>query len=806
MDIRDRIESRFESFGYFISRRRWVIIALTLGFAASLSSQAPNVIIDTSTESFLREGAPAKELYDEFRDQFGRGEVLIMAIEGPDVLAPDFLARLGELHESLEEQVPYLEEVRSLINARVTRGEADELIVEDLLEDWPENPEDWERLRNYVTGNPLYENLLISRDGRLATVSIETVAYSVSDEFNYEEGFADDLVDEQADFLSGAENTEVVVAVREIARRFDAEGFRIQVSGQPALQSDLVEAIQTNMARFVALMILIIALLLFVLFRRISGVILPLAVVLPSVSGTIGSMAIAGEFLSAPTQVLPSLLLAVGIGAAVHILSIFYQYLDRGIEREEAIALSLKHTGLPICMTSLTTAGGLFSFISAEIAPVMAIGIFAPIGILLALIYCLVLLPALLAALPIRPRKTQKNHTEVGQEADWIGEILVATGDFSIRHAKAAVFLTLAVVAISLLGASQIRFGHDIMKWLPESHSFRLATQLFDEQMNGSMVIEILADSGTENGVQSVEFMTALDSVEAELAQLPPMEGVKMGKAISIATITKEISQALNENNPMHYAIPQSRELIAQEMLLFGNSGADDLEPVVDSLFSMARVSIRVPYVDPIEYQPYITSTLALFQERLGPDVRVSTTGFIPIMSATLRAVIRSMTRSYILALLIITPLMILLIGSLRTGIVSMLPNLAPIIITLGIMGWTGIIMDVFTLMLGGIAIGLAVDDTIHYMYNFRRSFLKSGDVHAANRETLRTTGRALFVTSVVLSLGFFIFIFAEMSNLYYFGLLTGITIANAFLIDILVSPALMSLVYRNQSVAPPSR
>ncbi|MDG2334490.1 MAG: MMPL family transporter [Myxococcota bacterium] len=806
MDIRDRIESRFESFGYFIFRRRWVIIALTLGFAVSLSSQAPNVIIDTSTESFLRDGAPAKELYDEFRDQFGRGEVLIMAIEGPDVLAPNFLGRLGELHEALEDQVPYLEEVRSLINARVTRGEADELIVEDLLEDWPEKPEEWETLRNYVTGNPLYENLLVSRDGRLAIVSIETVAYSLGDEFNYEEGFADDLVDEQADFLSGAENTEVVAAVRELARRFDTEGFRVQVSGQPALQSDLAEAIQTNMARFVALMILIIALLLFVLFRRISGVILPLAVVLPSVSGTIGSMAIAGEFLSAPTQVLPSLLLAVGIGAAVHILSIFYQHLDRGIQREEAIALSLKHTGLPICMTSLTTAGGLCSFISAEIAPVMAIGIFAPIGILLALIYCLILLPALLAALPIRPRKTQENRTQVGQEADWIGDILVATGDFSIRHAKVAVSLTLVVVAISLLGASQIRFGHDIMKWLPESHSFRLATQLFDEQMNGSMLIEILADSGVENGVQSVEFMTALDSVEAELAELPPMEGVKMGKAISIATITKEISQALNENDPMHYAIPQNRELIAQELLLFENSGTDDLEPLVDSLFSMARVSIRVPYVDPIEYQPYITSTQALFQERLGPEIRVSTTGFVPIMSATIRGVISSMTRSYILALLIITPLMILLIGSLRTGIVSMIPNLAPIIITLGIMGWTGIVMDVFTLMLGGIAIGLAVDDTIHYMYNFRRSFLKGGDIQAANRETLRTTGRALFVTSVVLSFGFFIFIFAEMNNLYYFGLLTGITIANAFLIDILVSPALMSLAYRNQSVSPAGR
>ncbi len=803
MDIRERIEDHFETLGHFIARRRWLVVALVLAFAASLSSQAPRIVVDTSTDSFLHEDDPAKELYDDFRDQFGRGEMLIMAIEGPDALQPAFLARLRDLHETLEDELPHLEEVRSLVNARVTRGEADELIVEDLLEDWPEDSRGWEDLRGYVAGNPLYENLLISQDRRLTTVSIETSAYSLAESDDYEEGFDSDEEEAPAAFLSGAENTEVVRRAREIARRFDAEGFRIHVSGQPVLMNDLAEAIQTNMVRFVGLMILIIAALLFVLFRRISGVILPLVVVMPSVSGTIGSMAIAGEFLSAPTQILPSLLLAVGIGAAVHILTIFYQHLDAGESREDAIAHTLKHSGLPICMTSLTTAGGLLSFTSAEIAPVMAIGIFAPIGILLALLYCLFLLPALLAILPIRAKDAKKSRPDAGPARDRIGDLLVAVGDFSIRHAKAAVGLTLVAVAIGLLGAAQIRFGHDIVTWLPESHSFRVATDLFDEQMNGSMVIEVVADTGAENGVQSVAFMKALESIETELIALPPVKGVKMGKAISIATVTKEINQALNENDDEHYAIPENRQLIAQELLLFENSGSDDLESMVDSQFSMARVSIRVPYIDPIEYQPYIATVQELFREKLGDDVRVSTTGFIPIMSATIRAVIKSMSRSYILALMIITPLMVLLIGSLRTGIVSMIPNLAPIIITLGIMGWAGIVMDVFTMMLGGIAIGLAVDDTIHYMYNFRRSFLQSGDIYQANRETLRTTGHALFVTSVVLSLGFLIFLFAEMNNLYYFGLLTGITIANAFLIDILVSPALMALAFRNRGEAP---
>jgi hypothetical protein len=301
-----------------------------------------------------------------------------------------------------------------------------------------------------------------------------------------------------------------------------------------------------------------------------------------------------------------------------------------------------------------------------------------------------------------------------------------------------------------------------------------------------------------ENGVQSKDFLDALDTLEGEL--LEPEDGAdfSVGKVISIVNIIKEINQALNSNDPDAYRIPEDSRLIAQELLLFENSGADDLGTLVDSQFQIARMSIRVPYMDPLLYSPYIEKTVERFKNKLGPGVEVSGTGFLPVMSMTINSVIVSMTRSYILALLIITPLMIMFIGSVRIGLVSMIPNLAPIIITLGIMGWTGIVVDAFTLMIGGIAIGLAVDDTIHYMHNFRRNFLQTGDVRRSSAETLRTTGHALLVTSVVLSAGFFIFIFAEMNNLYYFGLLTSLTIANAFLIDILVSPALMALTHRD--------
>ena len=796
--LRERTEARFESLGRFVFRRAWAVICLVLLFAVSLSSQAPTIELETSVESFLRDDSPAKLSFDAFRNQFGRGEVLVAAVRSPDVLAPAFLSKLEEFHRALEDELPHLEDVRSLVNARVTRSSDDELIVEDLLEEWPETPSDWYELRAYTLANPLYRNLLVSNDARLAVVSIEGSAYPDEDRALdlSDAAFDDPGTADSPSFVTGTENNELVIATQSVVERFDSEEFAIDLFGSPIMQFEIASALQTNMARFVGLMLIIVMVLLYILFRRVSGVVLPLIVTLPAVSGTIGSMAITGANLSAPTQVLPSLLLAVGIGASVHILAIFFQNLDAGESREDAIAHALGHSGLPVCMTSLTTAGGLMSFISGDLAPVVLIGIFAPLGIGLCLIYTLLLLPAILSVLPLRAASAKNQAVQEAPGNDRIGDLLVAVGEFSIRRARPILAVVAGVTLFSLAGVSRIGFGHDILAWFPETDPIRIATASFDEEMSGSMQLEIVVDTGIENGVQSPGLLKGLDAAQEELSSGVLGLEIPLGKSVALTHVVKEINQALGDGTPADYRIPENRQLVAQELLLFENSGSDDLENLVDSQFSMTRVSLLLPYRDPVDYVPYMNRVIKLFQEKVGPEVEIWPSGFLSVMGSTIDAVIRSMARSYVLAVLIITPLMVLLIGSLRMGLVSMVPNLVPILITLGIMGWTGIIIDGFTLMIGGIALGLAVDDTIHYMHNFRRYFLSGGSVREASARTLRTTGRALFITSVVLSAGFFIFVFGEMNNLYYFGLLTSMTIMNAFLVDILVAPALMQMIY----------
>ena len=798
--MRERIEAGLENFSRAVARHSGIAIALCLAVAIGLASQLPTLGLDASVENFLPADDPARIAYDEFRDQFGREDIIIVAIQPPEVFELEFLRKLERFHDDVEEGVPYLDEVKSLINARSTYGSDDELIVEDLLETFPETPEAVAVVRERVMSTPMYLNTVISEDATLTSVVITLQLYSSVGEENDEEAILEagagdsanpgDRDDDPA-YLTGAEIFEALAAVGEIIERYRGDDFVVHVAGSPVIQEAVTGSMQRNMPRFVGLMLLTIGVVLFALFRRISGVLLPMFVVVLSLLSTIGAFAASGLKLAPPTQILPTFLLAVGTSAAVHILKIFYLRFDAGDSADDAIAFAIRHTGLAVIMTSLTTAGGLLSFLAAGLTPVVHLGIFAPIGILLALVYCLILLPALLHVLPLRRQLAKAS----GGGASWMERAIVRVGDFSVMNPWPILSATALVVAVSLVGASRLEFTQDIMGWLPPDHPLIRATEVIDDKLKGSITLELVADTGVENGVKDPDFLRKLDVLSARTLDMRPGEALSVGKTISISDVLKEIHQALNSNEKEFYAIPDDPALTSQELLLFENTGSDDLEDIVDSQFQLARFTLKMPYADPLQYNAFIQEVENEFHAVFDDTVQVVVTGFMGMMGQTMFRVMWGLARSYGLALAIITPLMILLIGNLRGGLVSMVPNLTPIVITLGIMGWVGITIDMFTMMIGSIAIGLAVDDTIHFIHGFRRDFEACGDPRLAVKMTLETTGRALLVTSIVLASGFLIFVLSDMQNLFYFGVLTSFTIIAAFMIDILVTPALIVLV-----------
>jgi predicted RND superfamily exporter protein len=791
------IEQAFEGWGRFVVRHRWATALAVLLLTGLCASWAPQLRSDNSIESFLRPSDPARANYDAFREQFGQDEMMVVAIRPPEVFDLSFLDRLRAFHEAIEDEVPYLDEVTSLWNARNTRGEGDQLIVEDLLEEWPEDPPALERLKRRVLENPFYLNTLINRDATFTAILIKPLIYSTLGPQTGElkgfddggSGGAEADPSAEPELLTEEESAAQVEALLALCHRTDAPDFEIHVAGGPVVNRHATQALMRDTTVFMVVGIAVIAGLLYLLFRRLSGVVSPLLVVLLSLLATYGLMAKLGIPTSVSGQVLPMLLLAVGICSAVHIVTLVYQRLAAGESKPTAIAFALGHSGLAVAMATLTTAGGLLSFVTADLAQVANIGLMAPIGIVLTFVYCVTLLPALLALAPLRAQPSASALALQQRLSRWLAQL----GSFATRRPRAVVAGACLLVLIGGLGVRQLRFSQDGIRWFPEDDPVRQASEFIDREFGGAATLEVVVDTGRENGLHDPELLRRVDRAMRFAEALDGGE-LFVGNSFSIVDIVKETHKALHENQHEYYRIPDDRPLLAQELLLFENSGSDDLEQLTDSQFRVARVNLRIPFGDGMRYPAFIARIEQGFREILGPGVGVQMTGVGLLFARTFSVVNPTMARSYVIALLIITPLMILLIGNLRRGVLSMLPNLIPIWLTLALMGWLEIPLDTSSLLVGCIIIGVAVDDTIHFMHKFQRYFAGTGDAHAAVMRTLETTGAALLFTSLVLASAFAVTMLAYMRNAAQFGLLATFATVVAFLADVVLSPALMVL------------
>jgi predicted RND superfamily exporter protein len=797
MPLRRRIEAGFTGWGHFIVRRRWAALGVCVLLTAALSYPLPRMRVDNSEEGFLKERDAERLRYDRFKQQFDSDARIQLVLHPPEIFDLDFLEKLRALHLEVEREVPYLEEITSLVNARDTRGEGNRLIVEDLLEHWPRDARELERVRTRALANPLYTNILISENGEYTVVTLKPFTYSTRGPGGDElEGF-DDVPDGAAsepEYLTEEEGFELVEALTDVVARHAGPDFEIHVLGGQTFEYRMFQMLQRDVSTLMGLSFLVIAGLLYLLFRRASGVLLPLLVVLSAVASSLGLMVWIDIPFSVTLNMLPAFLMVVGVCDSIHILAIVYRQLAAGSTREEAIAFALGHSGLAVVMTSVTTACGLLSFSVAELLPIVQLGILAPAGVILAMVYSIVLLPALLAIVPLRRAPSREGIASRGV----LDRFLAGLGDLSTRHPRRIVAGAGILILISLPGLLQVRFSHDGMRWFPDRDPLKIAVQLVNREFKGSSTLEVLVRTRGENGLHDPDVLRRIERA-MRFSETLEVDGQPVNKAVSLVDVVKETHQALNENRPDFYVLPEQRQLIAQELLLFENSGSDDLDDVTDSRFQTARVTVRTPWVDALAYLPYVDEIGRGFRQILGEELEFELTGGPVLFSRVFEAVIHSMARSYVFALVVITPIMILLIGNLRRGMVAMIPNLVPIYLVLALMGFADIPLDASTLLIGGVIIGLAVDDTIHFMHKFGRYYEDSGDPVFAVHETLATTGSALLFTSLVLSMGFAVFLGAYMLNTAWFGLLACVGTVTAFVADVLLGPALMVLVTRRE-------
>ena len=778
-------ENTFSQLTGWVYDGKYRILGAILLVTATLAVHTPKLTIDTRDESFFHDNDPTLIAYNHFRDTFGQDDTFIIGMKPQHGINRKFLRRLHQLHQEIESAVPYLDEVTSLVNARIVRAEGDTLIVEELMKAPPDTDQEVEKILDLIERYPLYEKLLVSEDRSIVFLLVRAQAV-IAIPTDPLEGFdtASPQAAEATTYLSNDQNMEINEAIHQIVATYQNQDIVFHFSGTPAFVAEIQAGIIKDLSIMVPLSFLVIIVFLLLLFRMLSGVVYPVITVALSLVSSLGIMAIAGIPISNAIQILPTFLIVVGIGDSVHILTIFYRNYRVMGDKRRAIIDAVGFAGLPVLMTSITTAAGLLSFASADVAIVAQLGYIAPVGVMLAFIYTIFLLPVLIAIFPVkRPKPVSQQHPLVDRIFDAIARL-------TTRRPMVVALIAACIMTGAGYSALSVRFSHNSLTWLPPDAPIRKSTEFLDRVNGGTVMLDVTIDSGIPGGMQNPDLLRRIDEATQHIPSITAHD-IKAGKAVSMADLLKEINRALNGDKDDAYALPTTRKLTAQELLLFESSGSDDMEEITDSRYQISRLSILAPFVDAILYKDYVDEVESYLKQQL-PEQNIYLTGHMVIFVQMIKRFITSMAKSYIIAMAIITLLMILLIGRIGIGLMSMVANIGPVLCVFGIMGIAKIPLDMATILIGSIVLGIVVDDTIHFLHRYRLQMSKLHDRQQALEQTFSYTGRAILQTTWILCLGLLPFALSSFLTVWMLGTYLVLTLICAVLGDLLLLPAMI--------------
>lgn len=714
--------------------------------------------IDTRLEIWFLDGDESVETYHEYTDLFVSDEFIAIAVIAPDVFTTECLRQVGTLGDALAALGPATEVV-SVATAEQVINDGVSLSVRPLFEEVPTDPEDLEALRDLVHGDRLLTDLVAPDDGS-TVVLVQHTPF-------------DDLRDKSAFAISARAITAEVLGDTE----FRAAG-----------NAFVEEALQTytlrDMKMLAPMTVLAIFLMTFLLFRNLWCTVIPTTVVGLTLMSTIGVAGMFSVKLNMITTIVMPLAIAVGVADTVHLISGFRERLGLGLGREEALRSAWLELYYPCVVTTLTTATGLASLLVANLTPIRQFGWMGALTVLFALVYTLVLVPALFSLVE-PPAATVEEKNTVMTKA--LGRVAM----FSWNHSKTVLGIVAALVVISAVGATKIDVGADFSAYFKPDDPLFQDSRFIDANLGGTGSIDLLV---TADDIRAPEVLEAMEEFEEMMLENPAILSIE-----SPSQLVKTLHERF-VGDPENYRLPGSLAGAAQ--LLAQTEGTAIHERLMLLDYRTARLRGRVrasDYRDLVLSMERIESeTLTIFDGVAVAEI----TGIGKLVTKLDSYIVSSQVRSFLLAFATVALLLGLFFRSLKIGIWAMVPNALPIVMVLGFMGWLGVMLDVATVMVASIMLGLVVDDTTHYLARYRLEWRaltpeQRRDPDERAKAALRTgvgTGRAITTTSLILACGFWVSLLASFQPNINFGLMGGAATIIAMVCDLVALPAVIRL------------
>ena len=770
-------QSRLDRYITFVLRQRWFVIAAASLVMAATAAGGRLLTVTGDYRAQLGEDNPELATFDVLEDTYAATYVALVAVapRTGSVFTRETIHAIEELTEAAW-TAPYSTRVDSLTN--YSHSEAigeDDLVVEPLVDDAQSlDDADLARIERTALSEPDVAGRLVARDGRVAGVAV-----SFARPENQEAAWAE-VGDHLAALLSDAR-----------ARHPDIDYY---LTGNVALIDTLAAAARQDASSLSPLAFLLVMAATALFLRSLVGT-LTLAVLVVFVLATV--LGVAGWFravLTPVSAVIPMIVITLAVAYSIHIVTTALSAMSGGRPRTEAIAESLRTNMHPVFLTAITTAIGFLSLNSSESPPFHLLGNLATVGVLCTFAYSVTLLPAMLAVLPLRPRADRAT----GRPA-----FFDRFGAFVVEHRRFLLaFASLLVIGLAA-GIPRIELSDNWTRYFDERYEFRRHTDFVIENLTGLDRLEYSLESGREGGITDPEYLRAVDAFARWYREQPEVSHVQ-----AFPDVMKRLNRNMHGDDPAFHRLPDGQALAAQYLLLYELSlpFGSDLNDRVDIAKSSTRMTVVLRDSSSRE-QRQLEARAQTWLQANAPDLADEATGLTVVFSHMSRRNIDSMLGGTLIAMALISCILIGVFRSLLLGLVSLIPNFVPAVMSFGLWGYVVGRVGLASSVVAAIAFGMIVDDTIHFLSKYLKSRREGFSASEAVHITFRSVGRALSTTTAVLSCGFLAFTFSGFETSWALGLLVTITLLFALIADFLLLPPLLMAVDRSRpQVAAPLR
>lgn len=739
-----------------IAGRAWLVLlgtlavwGLALSYLLDPQTLRPRLTIDPALESLMPRGGEALERFEQTRRRFGGDDLLLVAWFGEDLFTPDTLAAWKRLSRRVE-RMSGVADLDGMARAPIVRVRDDYTEVDQFLRELPQTRPQARALLTEALANPLYVGQLVAADGRGLLMGVHL----------------DPGLDAAGQFA--------LVDAITAASAEEAGDIEQAVTGPLRIRLEISRALFRDLYRVMPLAVLCTFLVATLGFRNLRGPLVPLVSNMFALSLTLTVFVHLGQSLNFVTIILPPVVYVVGFAYAVHVVSAFERHIGRLPSQSAAVNEALQEVFLPLTLTAFTTAIGFASLALSGIVSIRVFGLFAALGTLLAWLSALTLVPAALAVLPVRRAATDTGGLRAS--------LAPALARFDLRHRR-AIFVTAGIFTLaSVLLASRIEVSTDYLQNFPAEDPLRTGFERVGATFAGSVPLQILIESDITDAFKQPAQLRVVADLQAWLLEQP-----EIGGAYSLVDYIGILHTGLTPEAAEGRIIPRSAALTDQLIMLGGDA---TLDRFADSRFTSTLLHVRSEAISTralVALAARIEARLTALPEHL----RGYVTGSSYLVARTVDDITRGQVASLGAALLVIYALLVLLFGGLRTAGLALLPNALPIVAFFGLLGLGGIPLNLTTSLVAAIALGIAVDDTIHFLTRFNAEARKIADESAAVAGTLAAVIRPVTFTTAALCAGFLALVTGTLENQVQFGLLAAATLAIAWVVDLTFTPAL---------------